>query len=399
MLKKFLGFLLPGLILLGQASPAAADVGTGTLFAITGNQQLVSVDPTSGAFTLLTDLNTSDNPQSFDLASDPVIHRLYLIRAFVTFDSGGPVFHQNLLTVDSRTGAILSQPDLTGTAFPALMVDASTGDLFGFDGRALVKINPTAGTSTVVATMTTFACVNSVALDSSSGLVYLAQESCGSIETVTTQLFTINDKSGSITPGLVLDRPVRQIALDSGNLYGVTEGPTFDYVAIDKTTGHATLLANLGDGNSIIQFGTATNQASHTTFIDVGTRDAFGNFNDSLVSMNNVTGDATSAPLATGFSGNGMAFEPEIVVTQTSARADVTSAITSGAIDNAGVGKSLLSLLDSAARAAAQGQCKTAANIYQGFTNQVNAQSGRHIATAIAGRLLIDARALSASCP
>src|SRR5438093_7817679 len=100
MLKKFLGFLLPGLILLGQASPAAADVGTGTLFAITGNQQLVSVDPTSGAFTLLTDLNTSGNPQSFDLASDPVIHRLYLIRAFVTFDSGGPVFHQNLLTVD-----------------------------------------------------------------------------------------------------------------------------------------------------------------------------------------------------------------------------------------------------------------------------------------------------------
>src|SRR5439155_26993504 len=78
----------------------------------------------------------------------------------------------------------------------------------------------------------------------------------------------------------------------SGNLYGVTEGPTFDYVALDKTTGHATLLANLGDGNSVIQFGTATNQASHTTFIDVGTRDAFGNFNDGLVSMNNVTGDA-----------------------------------------------------------------------------------------------------------
>lgn len=398
MLKKFLGFLLPALVLVAQAWPAAADSGAGTLFAITANQQLVSVNPATGAFTLLTDLNTPDVPQSFDLASDPVIHRLYLIRAFVTFDSGGPVFHQNLLTVDSRTGAILSQPELTGTAFPALMVDASTGDLFGFDGRALVKINPTAGTSTVIARMTTGACINSVALDSSSRLVHLAQVSCGSVETLTTQLFTIDDKSGVITPGRVLDRPVRQIALDSGNLYGVTDGFSFDYVAIDATTGQTTFRASLGGGNSIIQFGTATNQATHTTFIDVATSDEFGNFTDSLVSMNDVSGDTTSAPLATGFAGNGMAFEPLIVVTQSSARVDVTGAISSGAIDSAGVGKSLLSLLDSAAKAAAQGQCKTAANIYQEFTNLVNAQSGKHIAAATAGQLLIDARALSGNC-
>src|SRR5258708_12939896 len=55
----------------------AASASTGTLFAITGDQHLVKVNPTTGAFTILTDLNNANSPQSSDLADDPVPHTLY----------------------------------------------------------------------------------------------------------------------------------------------------------------------------------------------------------------------------------------------------------------------------------------------------------------------------------
>jgi hypothetical protein len=382
----------------------AAAGGSGTLFAIAANQTLVKIDPSTGAFTTLADLNNSDNPQSFDLASDPVAHRLYAIRAFVTFGSDGfPIFHQSLLTVDSQTGAILAQPELTGTAFPTLLVDSSTGALMGFDGLTLVKIDPAVGTSKIVAKFAPFnsGFINSLALEQSSHTIYLSQEDSGPIESTTTKVFTINDQTGAIVAGPVLDRPVRQIALDSGNLYGVTDGFTFDYVAINKVTGATTLVTNIADNSSITQFGTATDEASHTTYVDVASQDPPGSFNfvDHLVAINDLTGATSSAVMPTGVAGNGMAFEPAIVITPDSAAADVTQAAASGAINNAGVANSLLSLLSNAASARSHGDCATAGNMYRAFSNLVDAQSGLHIEASTAGQLLIDARYLAANCP
>src|SRR5258708_8747922 len=59
---------------------AASSASTGTLFAITGDQHLAKIDPGTGAFTMLTDLNNANSPQSSNLADDPAARRLYAAR-------------------------------------------------------------------------------------------------------------------------------------------------------------------------------------------------------------------------------------------------------------------------------------------------------------------------------
>ena len=46
-----------------------------------------------------------------------------------------------------------------------------------------------------------------------------------------------------------------------------------------------------------------------------------------------------------------------------------------------------------------RGQCKTAANIYEQFINDVNAQTGKSISVATASRLVSEAQFLIANCP
>ena len=94
---RFLGLLaLATLALVPWLSqPASAtSTATGTLFAITQSQNLVRVDPGSGALTLVTSLFTVQSPQSADLTSDPTTHRLFAIRTSVISFNFPPVFTQ-----------------------------------------------------------------------------------------------------------------------------------------------------------------------------------------------------------------------------------------------------------------------------------------------------------------
>ncbi len=310
----------------------AASASTGTLFAITGDQHLVKVDPATGAFTILTDLNNANNPQSSDLADDPVAHRLYAERLSATIGPDGfPIFSQDLLTIDSSSGAILADPQLNAPPSHGLVVDPSTGTLFGFDGLNVVTIDPGTAAVRTFANIASFGgpFIDSLVGDASSHTLFLSREDVsGPVGTNTTKIFSINTTDGSVSIGPVLDRPISQITVDAGNLYGVSNGSTFDFVAINNTSGATTLVTNIADNSSIVQGGIATDSASHTTFVDVESQNPPGSFiyQDHLLSTNDISGATTSRVIATALAPDGMAFEPS------GAPADTSPPATSAAL-------------------------------------------------------------------
>ena len=322
------------------AQPLGASASTGTLFAITADQHLVKIAPGSGAFTVLTDLNNANSPQSSNLADDPVAHRLYAVRLSATPGPDGfPIFAQDLLTIDSLSGAILADPLLNAAPSNGLVVDPSTGTLFGFDGLNLVTIAPATAAVTTFANIATSrgAFRYSLVGDASSRTLYLSQEDVsGSVGTNTTRIFSISMTGGSLSTGHVLDRPVRQIAVDAGHLFGVTDGFGFDYVSINNASGATGVVANIGDSSAIVQSGLATDSASHTTFIDVQSQDPPGSFihKDHLLSINDVTVSTANPVMATGVAPNGMAFESSGIAPDTSS--PVTSIGLSPAPNTAG---------------------------------------------------------------
>jgi len=89
----------------------------------------------------------------------------------------------------------------------------------------------------------------------------------------------------------------------------------------------------------------------------------------------------------------------QLMVTPVSIKGDVTQFLQSGAIKNAGLAGSMLSKLSAAAAARGAGKCSTAANIYQAFINELNAQSGKGVDTTAAAVLITDAEFLIAHCP
>ncbi len=88
----------------------------------------------------------------------------------------------------------------------------------------------------------------------------------------------------------------------------------------------------------------------------------------------------------------------QIVVTAASILGDVTQLVASGLIDPQ-MQTPLLAKLDAAADARARGQCPTAADIYDAFLSQVQAQTGNKIDPAAAAVLIADAQYLIAHCP
>jgi hypothetical protein len=94
-----------------------------------------------------------------------------------------------------------------------------------------------------------------------------------------------------------------------------------------------------------------------------------------------------------------MYFETPVVITPESIKADVRSALASGAITNAGVASSLLAKLNAAETARSRGQCMTAGNDYRAFIAEVNALRGKMVAAATANQLMSEARFLVTNCP
>jgi hypothetical protein len=195
------------------------------------------------------------------------------------------------------------------------------------------------------------------------------------------------------------DQAIRQIGIDGSHLYGITECCPANLVGI--VGGTTTFIGTVGDSSTIVDFGTAVDPATHNVFINIGHNDpiTFG-FISQLLVINDQSGTPNTLPLADGIAPVGFAFEvPAPVITPDSIIVDVNSARNSGAISNGGVATSLLAELNAAKAARIRGQCATAALIYQGFINDVQAQSGKAISLATASQLVSEANFLIRNCP
>jgi len=387
----------------------AAASSTGTLYAITRSQDLVTVDPASGAFTLLSNLFLAGavDSQTFDLVANPAAGRLYGERMSFVNTSSGSVFQSELLTINAANGAVVNS---VPSHLTAMVVDQSTGTLFGFDGFSLFKLNPGTGETTKVAAVNDSfgSYIWSLDIDPNTHTIYASREDIsGATEDATTQIFSVNTTSGAVTAGPILDHTVRQIVVDpgSGYLFGVTESFTHDFVRIDPSTGATDLVATLvpsADPNLSVNFGLAADGATHTVFGDLETFDiTTGDVSDQVMSIQDQTGAFNVGPSFTDFIVTaGIAFAgPAPTITPDTLKADVQSALASGAISKPGLAKTLLDDLNAAQAARDRGQCKTAANIYEQFISDVNAQAGKSIATAIANELISVAEFLIVNCP
>jgi hypothetical protein len=89
----------------------------------------------------------------------------------------------------------------------------------------------------------------------------------------------------------------------------------------------------------------------------------------------------------------------DIVVTARSLIDDVNRFLGTGQIRSSDEGNSLLKKLAAAAIARANGQGSAAANLYQAFIAEVQAQTGRTVSAAAAAILIADAQYVIAHCP
>jgi hypothetical protein len=83
-----------------------------------------------------------------------------------------------------------------------------------------------------------------------------------------------------------------------------------------------------------------------------------------------------------------------LVATFPSTLQDISNSFQLGLIDNQGIANSLSSKITAASVAAARSDTTTAANELGAFTNEVNAQTGKHITGIAPQVLLADAASL-----
>jgi len=401
-----LGFLFSAMIAIApavfQPLPAAAST-TGTLFGIDIRRSaVVSIDPSTGATTPVADLSLPPGqpaPGFNDtMASDPATHRLFLVRIVFDFSTFPPTITDQLVTANSQTGALTVSP---GLAHPvtSLAFDASTGTLLGFTGdccpNQIVSIDPTTGVLTHIANLSGDS-FSFIAFAPSTHSVYVESESFASFPPIKV-LLTVNTLTGAVTSSPPLSTGLNSLAFDTslGALFGVTFFPPH-FLRVNPTTGAETRLGSY-DFGFFLEPGTAIDPASHTYFKVQDVFDPILGPIAHIASINDQTG-AGVLGASTGTNIAAIAFEVPSI-TPDSIKADVQTALASGAITNAGLGTSLLGELNAASDARSRGQCAVAANLYNAFIGELQAQSGKQVATATASQLISEAQFLIANCP
>lgn len=381
---------------------AAAAASTGTLFG-TDQSMVYKIDTSTGAVTPFAALPpippTQLNPSFNGLASDPIGHRLFAVRSSISSDFSTQFY--DLVTIDSRTGATTVSPDMAQGA-PELAYDSSSNSLFGITNFCcpfqLVRIDPLTGVQTHVADLPGVQESN-MALAPSKHTVYMLSENQ---DPVTFQLvvnvLAVDESNGAITSSPTLAAGAFQVAYDTSTatLFAKSFCCPGNLLKIDPATGAETTVetTDLGFGS-----GFAIDSASHNIYMTQDVNDVTGFF-QVLQSVNDQTGvvAVSTTQFPTGVFLQYLAFEG-VAITPDSIKADVRTALANGAITNAGVANSLLAELNAASAARSRGQCSIAANAYQAFIREVQAQSGKAAAASTASQLVGEARFLIANCP
>ena len=195
-----------------------------------------------------------------------------------------------------------------------------------------------------------------------------------------------NDEASAHVQLVYLDNtaPVATISAPAAQQYGHSDSFTISYSVSDGTgSGVKSAVPNI-DGVTTLKDNTpvANNQKVYLlTALMLGTHTFTVNSVDNL---NNA-------------GSNSVTFS--IVVTPDSIKGDVNQFLNSGKIKNSGEANSLLAKLNAAASARARGDCESAANNYQAFINELQAQSGKGVDAAAAAIMIADAQYLIAHCP
>ncbi|HKW58690.1 MAG TPA: hypothetical protein VJR46_02930 [Candidatus Dormibacteraeota bacterium] len=378
----------------------------GTLFGITGFGQSVlsTIDPSTGVVTDIENLAGAEQGQLTSVTGDPIAHRVYAVREAQIFVPPSTILvHDQLLTINSDNGSFTASA--IGAVGPGQIVfDSSTGLLYqlNFGGR-LSSIDPIRGKTTPVATLAVSpGDILGMTVVPGANTIYVGQ-SIFSFDTFTFNhaVITVNTQTGAtstspVTPGrlgFLLDDPSAGLLLtsDNQNLY-----------SLDPSSGVETLISNFNiNPQALFFFAGAIDPSTNTVYLHLNIFDFFNPPPvDQIVTINDVTGSfATSTGNLTTSQLESLYFQPQVIVTPDSIAADVRNALASGHITKAGIADTLLSDLNAAKAARDRGQCKTAANIYQGFINDVAAQSGKAITTTTASLLTREALNLQGSCP
>jgi hypothetical protein len=407
--RRVFGFLvaiaaaaLPALV---QALPATAS-SNGTLYSLSPAGFLVQLDPAAGTETPVLNLVPSGLPPGQSafaggFTADSSGHRLFGIQRIQDLTVFPSTTTYQVLTISPSLGTVTASPILSEPLQSSVVFDSSTGALYGITQccpNELVRIDPVTGLESPVAQLVgdTF---SAMAIDQSTHTLYVAS-SVHSTYPPPTQLLAVNTADGTVVASPLLQRGVIGLVFDpSVGVIGVTFC-CFDsfVVKIDPTSGTESTIAEIA--NTMLLGSTATiDSSTHTIYVINSTFDPTLPTGPAtfITSLNDQTGVTTNGLSTADFLGS-LGFLP-VSITADSIRADVSSALASGAIDNRGIANSLLVKLNAAAAERATGRCSAAANHYNAFIHEVNAQSGKHIAAATAAQLVSEAQFLVANCP
>jgi hypothetical protein len=188
----------------------------------------------------------------------------------------------------------------------------------------------------------------------------------------------------SVTVKIDVTPPVITITQPTATTYTHSSTLTLNYTVDDGSgSGVASFVPLMDNAPLLAGHGLASGQA-----INLLTELPIGPHTFTIGSATDVAGNVSSRSVTF-----------TIVVTADSIRADVGQFVASGAITNANWASALQATLSGAGAARAQGNCTGAANIYQAFIREVQAQTGKKVTPNAAAIMLADAQYLIAHCP
>jgi hypothetical protein len=398
--------------LLALPIPAAAS-STGTLYSVSPSGFLVQVDQAGGTESPLMNLVPGGLPPGLfaipgGFASDPTagsqrLFGLLRIQDTTVFPS---TWRNQVLTITPSTSTVTASQDLPLVLQSSVAFDSSSNTLYGITEccpSELVSIDRASGAEIPIAQLSTDMTdsFSEMAIDPAAHILYVARL-VHSTYPPPTELLAINltTPAASATP-VGLQRPVIGLAFDTSShaLFGATLCCFDSFLVKIEPSGNESTIAEIK--NTMLLGSTATlDSTTHTIY---AMNSVFDPFNPSgpatfVTSVDDRGGVAPLNGASTPDFLGSLGFLPT-QITADSIRAEVRSALVSGAIDNGGVGAALLAQLNAAAAARINGQCTTAASIYTAFIDAVNAQSGKHVAAATAAQLVSEAQFLVANCP
>jgi len=200
---------------------------------------------------------------------------------------------------------------------------------------------------------------------------YFSVDGLGNIESPKTLVVTLDT-----TP------PTASIAQPAAAVYPHSAAITLNYSVDDGAGSGVASVTPAIDGALTAPDGTSLASGQSVNLLTL----ALGSHTFSIDSADHVGNSGTQSVSFT------------IIVTVDSIRDDVTQFLAAGRIENGGLANSLLAKLAAAERERTRGSCDAAAQHYETFIKELQAQSGKGVEAAAAGIMIADAEYLIAHC-